>query len=140
MAEPNDWNRKIIEEFRANDGKVGGQFEGAPLLLLTTKGAKSGRLHTTPVMYLADGDRVVVFASKAGAPTNPAWYHNLVANPRVTVEVGTERYEADASVVPREERDRLYDIQQTRYPGFAEYAEKTSRVIPVVALDRVAPA
>ena len=95
----NDWNTRIIEEFRANDGRVGGQFAGAPVLLLTTTGAKTGRRYTNPVMYLPDGDRVVVFASKGGAPTNPDWYHNLVAHPRVTVELGTEQYEADAAVM-----------------------------------------
>ena len=87
MPEVNDWNRKIIEEFRANKGKVGGQFEGAPVLLLTSTGAKTGRSHTTPVMYLQDGDRLIVFASKAGAPNKSSWYHNLVANPKASVEV-----------------------------------------------------
>jgi deazaflavin-dependent oxidoreductase (nitroreductase family) len=106
-------------------------------LLLTTTGAKSGRPYTTPVMYLPDGDRVVVFASKGGAPTNPDWYHNLLANPHVTVEVGTDSYEADAKVLTGEERDRLYARQAEAYPGFAEYQEKTQRVIPVVALHRV---
>ncbi len=138
MSDPNDWNRKIIEEFRANGGAVGGPFEGAPLLLLTTTGAKSGRAHTTPVMYLADGDRYVVFASKAGAPTNPAWYHNLRANPRVHLEVGSDAFEAQAVVLTGEERDRLYALQAERFPGFAEYQQKTVRVIPVIALERAA--
>jgi deazaflavin-dependent oxidoreductase (nitroreductase family) len=137
MVDMNEWNKKIIEEFRANGGKVGGQFEGAPLVLLTTTGAKSGRKLTTPVMYLADGDRQIVFASKAGAPTNPAWYHNLIANPRVTVELGEATFEAEATPVTGEERDRLYDKQARLYPGFAEYQEKTTRVIPVVALQAV---
>jgi deazaflavin-dependent oxidoreductase (nitroreductase family) len=137
MTDPNDWNQRIIEEFRANGGKVGGPFAGAPLLLLTTTGARTGRSHTTPVMYTDDGDRLLVYASKGGAPTNPAWYHNLVASPRVTVEVGTERFEADATVITGEERDRLYNRHAERYPGFAEYQEKTSRTIPVVALTRV---
>jgi len=137
MVDMNEWNKKIIAEFRANGGKVGGQFEGAPLLLLTTTGAKSGRELTTPVMYLADGDRKLIFASKAGAPTNPAWYHNLIANPTVTVEVGNESFQAKAVPVTGEERDRLYAKQATLYPGFAEYQEKTTRVIPVVALERV---
>ena len=92
MADRNDWNRQTIEAFRASGGKVGGVWEGRPLLLLTTTGAKSGQRRTTPVMYLADGDRLLVFATKAGAPTNPAWYHNLLAHPEVTVEVGTETY------------------------------------------------
>lgn len=136
MTDPNDWNRAIIEEFRANGGKVGGQFAGAPLLLLTTTGAKSGRQLTTPLMYTDDGDRLLVYASKAGAPTNPAWYHNLVANPRVTVEVGNEQYEATATVITGEERDRLFNRQAQQNPGFAEYQAKTSRTIPVVALSR----
>jgi deazaflavin-dependent oxidoreductase (nitroreductase family) len=138
MADVNDWNSGIIEEFRANGGKVGGQFDGAPLLLLTTTGAKSGKKHTTPVMYLDDGDRVLVFASKAGAPTNPAWFHNLRANPEATVEVGADTYRVAAEVLEGEERDRLYAKQAAAYPGFAEYQEKTDRVIPVVALERLA--
>ena len=137
MAEPNDFNRAIIEEFRANGGKVGGPFAGAPLVLLTTTGAKTGRRLTTPVMYLEDGGKLHVFASKAGAPTNPAWYHNLTANPTVTVEVGNETFEAKAVEVTGDERDRLYRRQAQLYPGFAEYEQKTTRRIPVVALDRV---
>jgi deazaflavin-dependent oxidoreductase (nitroreductase family) len=109
------------------------------LLLLTSTGAKTGREHTTPIMYLADGERLAVFATKAGAPTNPAWYHNLVANPRATVEVGAESFEVDAEVATREERDRLYAVQSERNPGFAEYETMTTRVIPVVLLKRVAP-
>lgn len=139
MPDPNDWNQQVIAEFRTNDGKVGGNFEGAPLLLLTTTGAKSGRSHTTPVMYLADDGRYIVFASKAGAPTNPAWYHNLLAHPTVTVEVGAETFLADASVVEGERRDTLYRTQAERFPAFAEYEAKTTRVIPVVALVRVQP-
>ncbi len=138
MADVNDWNAQIIAEFRANDGKVGGQFDGAPLLLLTTTGAKSGLARTSPMMYLPDGDRLVVFASKAGAPTNPDWYHNLVANPSATVEVGTESFDVDAHITTGAERDELYARQATRYPGFAEYEAKTDRVIPVVALTRKA--
>jgi deazaflavin-dependent oxidoreductase (nitroreductase family) len=137
MSEYENWNQKIIDEFRANGGEVGGQFAGAPLLLLTTTGAKSGQKHTTPVMYLADGDELAVFASKAGAPTDPDWYRNLLAHPRATVEVGPETFEVDAETAGREERDRLYAIQAERYPGFAEYQEKTTRVIPVVLLRRV---
>ena len=136
MANRNDWNRQTIEEFRANKGKVGGMWEGKPLLLLTTTGAKSGQRHTTPTMYLADGDRLLVFASKGGAPTNPAWYHNLLAHPEVTVEVGSETYEATATVLSGEERDRLYARQAERFPQFAEYQTKTSRKIPVIALER----
>ena len=134
----NDWNTRIIEEFRANDGRVGGQFAGAPVLLLTTTGAKTGRRYTNPVMYLPDGDRVVVFASKGGAPTNPDWYHNLVAHPRVTVELGTEQYEANAAVITGEARNQLYARQAELYPGFAEYEAKTARTIPVIALQRLA--
>lgn len=134
MAEANDWNSKIIAEFRANDGKVGGPFEGAPLLLLTTRGRKSGAERTNPVMYLDDGDRLLVFASKAGAPTHPDWYLNLLAHPEVTVEVGTRTFRATAVALAGEERDRMYAEQARRYPGFAEYQSKTDRVIPVVAL------
>ena len=136
MSDANDWNNQIIEEFRANGGKVGGPFEGAPLLVLTTTGAKSGQRRTAPVMYLADGDRLMIFASKAGAPTNPDWYHNLLAHPRATVEVGDETFDVDASVTTGDERDRLFATQAERYPGFAEYQAKTTRTIPVVALTR----
>lgn len=136
MTDFNDWNQKIIEEFRSAGGKVGGQFEGAPVLLLTSTGARSGKEYTMPMMYLVDGDRYVVFASKAGAPTNPDWYHNLVAHPRASVEVGTETFKVDAEVAAREERGRLYATQSERYPGFAEYQEKTTRVIPAVILTR----
>ena len=134
MSDVSDWNRKVIEEFRANDGNVGGQFEGAPVLLLHTTGAKSGQERVNPMMYLDLDGRRFVFASKAGADTNPDWYHNLVANPRVTAEVGTETFAADAAPLAREERDKFYAEQAKRYSGFAEYQEKTSRVIPVVEL------
>jgi deazaflavin-dependent oxidoreductase (nitroreductase family) len=133
-AAMNDFNQSIIDEFRANGGKVGGQFAGAPMLLLTTTGAKSGQARTAPVVYLPDGDRYIVFASKAGAPTNPDWYHNLVANPKVSVEVGSDRFDADAAPLTGEERDRLYAEQAKRFPGFKDYQERTTRVIPVVAL------
>ena len=136
MSDVTDWNRKVIEEFRANDGNVGGQFEGAPVLLLHTTGSKSGKERVHPMMYLDIDGRRFVFASKAGADTNPDWYHNLVANPRVTAEVGAETYAADAAPLAREERDEVYAEQAKRYPGFAEYQEKTSRVIPVVELKR----
>ena len=132
-----DWNTQIIEEFRANGGKVGGNFAGAPLLLLHTIGAKSGLERVNPMMYLADGDRYLVFASKAGAPVNPDWYHNLRANPRVTIEVGTQTIEADAADLVGEERTRMYDKQASLYSGFATYQENTDRVIPVVALTPV---
>jgi deazaflavin-dependent oxidoreductase (nitroreductase family) len=136
-ASPNSWNDKIIEEFRANEGKVGGMFAGASLLLLTTTGAKTGRRLTSPLMYGTEGDRLLVFASKGGAPSHPAWYHNLLANPQVTVEVGTETFEARAVPVTGEERDRLYSQQAAQRPQFAEYQANTSRTIPVIALERV---
>ncbi len=132
----NDMNQKIIEEFRGNHGKVGGWFENSPVLLLTTTGAKSGRPFTTPVMYLADGDRTLIFASKAGAPGHPDWYFNLVANPTVTLEVGDEKFPAKATVITGAERDELYARQVALYPQFGEYEQKTTRKIPVVALTR----
>jgi deazaflavin-dependent oxidoreductase (nitroreductase family) len=136
----NDWNTAIIDEFRANHGKVGGNFEGAPLLILHTKGAKSGQERLAPVMYQAVGDKddVAVFASKAGAPTNPDWYHNLLADPNATVEVGHETYAVTARVAEGEERERIWSTQKERYPGFADYEQKTSREIPVVVLERAA--
>ena len=136
MPDRNDWNRQLIEEFRANGGKVGGMWEGRPLLLLTTTGAKSGQHRTSPMMYLRDGDRLFVFASKGGAPTNPDWYHNLLAHPEVTVEVGNETYDAIATPVTGEERDRIYAHWAEMYPQFGEYQQKTTRKIPVVALQR----
>ena len=136
MTEMQEFNQRIIAEFRANEGRVGPPFEGAPMVLLTTTGAKSGKQRTTPLVYLPNGERVVVFASKAGAPTDPDWYRNLVANPDVTVEVGTEKYEATAVVTGGEERDGLYAQQASKFPNFAEYEKKTDRVIPVVALER----
>jgi deazaflavin-dependent oxidoreductase (nitroreductase family) len=136
MSDAQDWNTAIIEEFRHNEGRVGGSFEGAPVLLLHTTGAKTGKERVNPMMYLdLDGSRYV-FASKAGADTNPDWYHNLVAHPEVTVEVGTETYAASASVVEGERRDTVYAEQAKRYPGFAEYEAKTDRVIPVVEIRR----
>ena len=132
-----DWNAKIIEEFRATGGKVGGQFEGAPLLLLHSTGAKSGEDRVAPVMYLADGDDLVVFASKAGADTNPDWFHNLKANPDTRVEVGADTVAVRARIAEGEERDRLFNRQKAAYPGFADYEAGTERVIPVVVLERV---
>ncbi len=137
MTEPTDWNSKIIAEFRANEGRVGGPFEGAPLLLLHTTGAKSGQERVNPVMYQAVGDGFAVFASKAGAPTNPDWYHNLRANPRVRAEIGTQTIEAHARVADDQERDRIWAAQKQAYPGFADYEQKTTRRIPVVILDPV---
>ena len=135
MAEMDDFNTRIIEEFRASGGKVAGQFEGAPMLLLTTVGAKSGKTRVNPMMYMEEDGRRYVFASKAGAPTNPDWYYNLVAHPDVSIEVGTDAVEVVATPLAGSDRDRVYAEQAARYPGFAEYQEKTARVIPVVALD-----
>lgn len=135
MPGMNDWNRRTIEEFRANQGQVGGVWEGRPLLLLTTTGAKSGQRHTFPVMYLREGDRLFVFASKGGAPTNPDWYHNLLAHPDVTVEVGGQTYQAIAKPVTGEERDQIYARWADKYPQFREYQEKTTRRIPVIELE-----
>jgi deazaflavin-dependent oxidoreductase (nitroreductase family) len=137
MSERNDWNDKVIAEFRANAGKVGGQFANATMVLITAKGARSGQLRTTPLVYLPDGERVVIFASKGGAPNNPDWFYNLRANPIVTVEVGAETYSARATVVEGEERDRLYAAQAKRFPAFADYQAKTTRKIPVIVLERV---
>ena len=138
MPTVNDFNEKIIDEFRANGGKVGGPFEGAPLLLLHTTGAKTGRTRVKPLAYRRDGDRLVVFGTKGGAPTNPEWYYNVRANPRVTVEVGSDRFEADATVAPPDERDRIWRLQTRDVPVFANYQQKTDRTIPVVILERVA--
>jgi deazaflavin-dependent oxidoreductase (nitroreductase family) len=131
-----DWNAPVIDEFRNNEGRIGGNFEGAPMLLLHTTGAKTGHERVNPMMYLRHDDRLLVFASKAGMPTNPDWYHNLVANPDVTVELGTETFAATAMVTTGDDRDRLFAIQAERYPGFKEYEAKTDRVIPVVELIR----
>jgi deazaflavin-dependent oxidoreductase (nitroreductase family) len=126
------YNRKLMEEFRAN----GGVEPGRPLLLLTTKGARTGELRTTPMMFIADGDRLLVIASNAGARRHPDWYHNLVANPEVTVEVTGDAYPATAVVADGDERDRLFAEVAGRYPFFLEHQEKAPRIIPVVALVR----
>src|SRR5262249_12391429 len=131
-----DFNTQVIDDFRANEGRVGGMFEGRPMALLTTTSRRTGKKQTNPLIYLSDGDRVYVFASWGGAPRDPGWYRNLVADPDVEVEGGTGRYPARASVVSGEERDRLFAEQAERWPQFAEYQEKTDRVIPVVALER----
>jgi deazaflavin-dependent oxidoreductase (nitroreductase family) len=131
-----DYNRAIIDEFRANAGRLGGNFEGAPMLLLHSTGARSGQARVNPMMYLADGERLVVFASKAGAPTNPDWYHNLVAHPDASVEVGSEQFDVHATVLIGAERDRLFAKQAQLYPGFKDYEARTTRTIPVVALTR----
>jgi deazaflavin-dependent oxidoreductase (nitroreductase family) len=135
MANRNEFNEQIIDEFRANGGKVGGGFSGAGLLLLHTTGAKSGEERVNPLAYQADGDRFVVFASKGGAPTNPDWYHNLRANPRVRVEVGTEPFDVVARVAEGDERDRLWVRQKELIPVFADYEQKTDRPIPVIVLE-----
>jgi deazaflavin-dependent oxidoreductase (nitroreductase family) len=133
----NAFNQGIVEEFRANHGVVGGPFEGAPMILVTHMGAKSGVERTTPLVYTRDGDDVVIIASMGGAPKHPAWFHNIQANPRVTVEVGDDTYVADATILTEgAERQRLYDQQAALMPNFAEYQEKTARVIPVVVLSK----
>jgi deazaflavin-dependent oxidoreductase (nitroreductase family) len=131
-----DFNQKIIAEFRANGGKVGGMFEGANMVLMTTTGAKSGEQRVNPVVFLPDGDRIVVIASNGGADTNPSWYHNLKANPDMIAEVGTEKYEATAEEITGDERDALYARMVEIAPGFGEYQVKTQRKIPVLALNR----
>jgi deazaflavin-dependent oxidoreductase (nitroreductase family) len=137
MTTPNNWNVQIIEEFRANQGKVGGRFEGRTLLLLHTTGAKSNQPRINPVAYVKDGERYVVIASKGGAPTNPDWYYNLVAHPQASVEVGTQTLPVRAEVTQEPERSRLYDKMVEMMPGFAEYREKTTRKIPVILLTPV---
>jgi deazaflavin-dependent oxidoreductase (nitroreductase family) len=132
---PSEYNQKVINEFRANGGEVTGR--GRTVLLLHTIGAKSGKEHVTPVAHTRDGDRYVIIASKGGAPDNPDWYYNIVAHPTVTVEVGTEKFEAEATVAEEPERTRLYDQMAAIMPGFAEYQKKTTRTIPVVVLTRI---
>ena len=128
-----DWNTGVIAEFRKNHGKVGGQFEGATLLLINHKGARTGKSRTNPVMYLKEGNRYIVFASKGGAPTNPDWYHNLKAHPDVKIEVGKETIDARAEEITGKERDRIYAEQASRYPQFAQYQRQTKRTIPIIA-------
>jgi deazaflavin-dependent oxidoreductase (nitroreductase family) len=137
MADVKDWNASIIAEFRANAGKVGGAFANAPMVLITTRGARTGTLRTNPLVCLPDGDRLVIFASKGGAPTNPDWYHNLRANPDVTVEFGSETFAARAVIVDVAEHERLFGEQARRFPAFAQYQAKTKRKIPVIVLERV---
>jgi len=132
-----EFNQKIIEEFRTNNGVVGGQFAGAGLLLLGTIGAKSGAQRTNPLAYVEDGDGLVIIASYAGSPTHPPWYHNLVANSEVTVEVGSETYQARATLLGEPERSDQYAKMASAMPAFNEYAAKTSRVIPVIVLTRL---
>jgi deazaflavin-dependent oxidoreductase (nitroreductase family) len=136
-SSPNDFNARIIEQFRANGGRVGEPFENTPLLLLHHTGARTGTERVNPVAYLADGSRYVIFASKAGAPTNPDWYHNLVSNPDVTAEIGPDTRRFRARTATPEEREPIWSKQKEDYPGFAEYEAKTDRQIPVVILDPV---
>ena len=131
---PNDFNAQVIEEFRANGGHVGGPLQNMPLLLLHHVGAKSGRGRINPLAFLREGDRYVIFASKAGAPTNPDWYHNLKAHPEVKIEVGSDTLKAVASEATGEERERLFKAQAERSPQFAEYQRNTERQIPVIVL------
>jgi deazaflavin-dependent oxidoreductase (nitroreductase family) len=136
MQERNDRNRQVIEEFRANGGKVGGWFADKPLLLLTTTGAKSGQQRIIPLAYVPDGERLILFASKAGAPTNPDWYYNLLAHPEVTVEVGNETFEARATVATGQEYQRLDVLARKLSPAHAEYQTRTTRHIPLIVLER----
>lgn len=137
MSERSEFNRKIIDEYRANAGKVGGMFANAPLLLITMKGAKSGRSYTLPLAYSRDGDRIIVIASMGGAPNNPDWYHNLRANPEATVELGKESFKVRAVVTSGAERERLFKQQAAQMSVFADYQKKTTRQIPVIALERI---
>ncbi len=132
-----DMNKQIIEEFRANDGKVGGYFDGKTLLILHTTGAKSGQERVNPVATIEDGDRLVIIASKGGAPINPEWYYNLVANSVVGVEYGTEEFQARATVTSEPERTELFEMVANEFAGFSAYEDKTTRVIPVVTLTRL---
>ena len=131
---PKDFNAQVIEEFRANDGVVGGVFEGKPLLIVHNVGAKSGKEYATPLVYLDDDGRYLIFASKGGAPEHPGWYHNLKADPDASIEVGSEKFDVVAEEITGDERDRLYRIQVEQQPQFGEYAQKTDRKIPVIAL------
>jgi deazaflavin-dependent oxidoreductase (nitroreductase family) len=135
VTERQELNQKIIEEFRANGGAVA-QFAGTPLLLLITTGAKTGDARISPLAYLPDGDRLVVFAANGGRPANPGWYHNVIADPRVVVEVGAQRFGATASIATGEDRQRLWDLHVERNSVFGAFAAKTSRAIPVVVLTR----
>jgi deazaflavin-dependent oxidoreductase (nitroreductase family) len=137
VTEYDDWNRRVVDEFRGNGGKVA-QFEGRPLLLLHHTGAKTGTERVNPLVYLPVGDEFAVFGSKAGADTNPAWYHNLRAHPDTTIEVGTETLPVHARVAESAERERIWEEQKRVNPNFAEYEQKTTRPIPVVLLERVA--
>jgi deazaflavin-dependent oxidoreductase (nitroreductase family) len=136
MTDANDWNRNVIEKFRANNGQVDGPFEGARMLLLHTRGAKTGAARVNPLVYQPDGDKLVVFASYGGAPQNPAWFHNLMGGGPNSVEVGTESFPVTARVAEGDEREKYWSKQKQDMPGFAEYEQKTARQIPVVVLER----
>ena len=138
MNERHEFNKKIIEEFRANGGKAGGMFANAPMILITMKGAKSGQTRVTPLVYSKDGDRYVVIASMAGAPNNPDWYYNLKAHPDVSVEIAGEKFQVKARITSGEERERLFNQQAAQLPVFDDYRKKTTRQIPVFVLERVA--
>jgi deazaflavin-dependent oxidoreductase (nitroreductase family) len=133
----NEFNRKLIEEFRENGGKVSGMFAGAPLLLLTTTGARSGQPRVAPLAYTTDNDRLVVIASKGGAPTHPDWFYNVRSNPDVTVELGAEAFPARATILQGAERQRLFDQMAAQMPNFAEYQRNTTRQLPVIVLERI---
>lgn len=135
MSDINSWNAKIIDDFRANDGKAGGRFEGVPLLLLHSTGARSGKERINPLAYQAMGDSIAIFASKAGADTHPDWYHNVMADPAVSAEIGTETRSFRARTADGVERESIWAKQKKDYPGFADYEAKPSREIPVVILD-----
>lgn len=137
MSVRGDFNQKVVDEFRANAGKVGGPFAGRPMMILTTTGAKSGKPRVVPLVYTTDGDNYIIIASKGGAPTNPDWYYNLVANPVATVEVGRETFQVRAREVKGSERRRLFDAQAELMPGFKDYEQKTTREIPVFVLERI---
>ena len=137
MSEMNEMNKRVIEEFRTNEGKVGGFFESATLLLLHTTGAKSGKEYINPLMTLKDGDRYVIVASAAGAQNHPDWYYNIITNPEAGVELGTETFRARATDIEEPERTELYATVSARYPNFIEYQDKADRVIPVLTLERL---
>lgn len=131
-----DWNQKVIEEFRANEGRVGGPFAGAPVLLLHHTGRKSGTVRVNPLVYLKDDERILIFGSKGGFPTHPDWYRNLLANPNASIEIGADKYDVTAENLTGEEHDQLYAKQVAAMPVFGEYQSKTDRTIPIIALTR----
>ena len=137
MVDESNFDEGVIAKFRSNSGKVGGYFNGSPMLLLTTTGVKSGEERVSPLVYTTDGGRIVIVASNGGADRHPSWYYNVVANPQITVEVGDETYQANAVITDPAERRRLFDLHAQRFPGFKEYEKGTHRVIPVIVLDRI---